>query len=197
MRAKLVLEEIRFNFDKPAPYKKYQVKERIPGQKGPMAPNPRKSKYGKLTPEEEEIRDKFAKKLESLQDEVGSLEYEREDLENELKELTSNPFSEEELEQFYADVINDFGEKALDILNSGLSLESKFKSLDALNPKQDIGFRDLKALLNNYQYYHPEDSDPKMIEKIEKRINAINNVIKEREGMIDRLETKIYNIENY
>lgn len=197
MRAKPVLEEIRFNFDKPAPYKKYQVKERVPGWKGPMAPNPRKSKYGKLTPEEEEIRDKFVKKLELIQKEVESLEYEREDLENNLKDLTEKPFSDGELEQFYADVISDFGERALDILNSGLSIESKFKSLDALDPRQDRGHRDYKRLIHNYQYYHPEDSDPKIIEKIEKRINAINNVIKEREGMIDRIETKIYNIENY
>jgi len=195
MKARFVFEEVRFNFDKQPPYKRYQVKS---GLSGPKTPNPKKDGYGGgLTDQEQEIRDRYQQKLQSVQDEIYSLEDERESLERDLEELSETPFDSGELEEFYADVQNRYGFNALDILNSGMSDDEKIKSIDALNPKDDFGRREFEDLMHNYKYYHPADPDQNQIEKIGKRLSAIENVIKEKEGMIDRLETKIYNLENY
>jgi len=192
MKAKTVFEEVRFNF-KGSPTDRFRVK---PGIKRGPTENPRKQRAG-LNPDEEEIANRFRDKLEKIRDEIYSLEDEKESLERDLEDLAENPFDSGELEEFYADVQNRYGFNALDILNSGMDDEEKIKSIDALDPRRDFGRREFEDLMHNYRYYHPEDPDQEQVEKIEKRIRAIENVIKEKEGMIDRLETKIYNLENY
>jgi hypothetical protein len=198
MKAKTVFEDIRFNFDKPAPYKRYEVKVRPPGFKGPKTPNPKKTGYGGgLTPQEEEIRDRFQLKIQSIQDQIDSLYDERLGLENDLSDLQSSFVNPSEAEEFDAEVIEKYEFGVLDILNSGLSDEDKIEQIDRLNPEKDFGRREYEDLIHNYNYYHPEEPDEEKIEKIERRIQAIDNVIEEKKGMIDRLETKIYNLENY
>jgi len=192
MKAKTVFEEVRFNF-KGSPTDRFRVN---PGIKREPTENPRKQRSG-LNPDEEEIVNRFRDKLQKIQDDIYSLKDERESLEMDLKDLSETPFDSGELEEFYADVQSRYGFNALDILNSGMSDEEKIKSIDALDPRWDFGRREFEDLMHNYRYYHPEDPDQEQVEKIEKRIRAIENVIKEKEGMIDRLETKIYNLENY
>jgi hypothetical protein len=195
MKAKLVFEDIRFNFDKPAPYKRF-ISQR--GISGPSVRNPRKSGYGRgLTAEEERIRDKHQERIEDLKDEISNLEDEIQGLESDIEDLAPHHFEEGEVEQFDSDIIEQYGFQALDILNSGISDEEKIKRIDQLNPTKDFGRRDFEDLMHNYNYFHPEEPDEKELEKVLKRIKAVRNVIKEREGMIDRLETKIYNLENY
>lgn len=194
MKAKLVYEELRFNFDK-------NPTDRFRGgfQRGssrPPAENPRKKRQG-LNPEEQEIIQRHEERIRELQDEVYNYESEIDDLENELKDLNTPNFDEEELEQFYADVQNEYGWKALDILNSGSSIEEKIKAIDELNPTKDFGIKEFKDLMYNYQYYHPEEASEEEMENIRNKIKKIEKQKQERENTIDKLETKIYNLENY
>lgn len=195
MKARFVFEEVRFNFDKQPPYKRYQVK---PSLSGPRTRNPKKNGYGGgLTPQEIEIRDRYEQKVRAIKDDIDSLEEEKTDLENELRNLQEPSFDLSEVEEFDAEVMQKYGFNALDILNSGIPDEEKISAIDRLNPEKDFGKREFENLLHNYNYYHPEEPDSELVEKIEKRIGAIENIIKERDGMIDRLENKIYNLENY
>jgi len=192
MKAKTVFEEVRFNL-KGNPTDRFRVR---PGISRPPIENPRKQRSG-LNPGEKEILNRFNDKIDEIRDEIYSLDDERVSLERDLKDLSETSFDSGELEEFYADVQNRYGFNALDILNSGMSDDEKIKAIDALNPREDFGRREFQDLMHNYNYYHPADPDPEQVEKIERRISAIENVIKEREGMVDRLETKIYNLENY
>jgi predicted RNase H-like nuclease (RuvC/YqgF family) len=195
MRAKFILEEITFNFDKPAPYKRYISTK---GVSRPSIHNPRKTgSGGGLAQHEEQIIEKHRLRIQELNDEIQNYEYQIQDLQDEIESLEPERIDSGELEEFYAEVQEKYGFNALDILNSGMSDEEKIRSIDALTPADDFGTREFQNLMHSYKYYHPEDPDPDKIEKIERRIKAIENVIKEREGMADRLETKIYNLENY
>jgi anti-sigma28 factor (negative regulator of flagellin synthesis) len=187
-------EQIRFNFENP-PYKKYISKK---GIRGPQVSNPRKAGYqGKLTDEEEEIVGRHTERVRELEDEIRDFEYEIEDLRGELDNLTSNSFSEGELEQFYADVQNEYGFKGLDILNSGYSKEEKIKLLDALNPDNDEGIKEFVDLLDTYNWYHPEEPDEEKVEEIKQKIEKIERQKKERENTTEKLQTKIWNLQNY
>jgi chromosome segregation ATPase len=194
MKAKLVYEELRFNFDKnPTDQFRGGFKKglsRLPTE------NPRK-KHSGLSPEEENIVRTHEKRISDLKDEVEDYEYEIKDLEDYLEGLSSQDFDPEELEQFYSDVQNEYGFEALDILNSGYSMEDKIKAIDALNPTRDFGIREFKNLANNYEFYHPEEVSEEEIKKIEDKIKKLEKQKQERENTIDKLETKIYNIETY
>lgn len=158
--------------------------------------NLRKKREG-LTPEEQEIVQRHEQRISELRNEIYDYEGEIEGLENEYEILISQDFDAAELEQFYADVQNDYGFEALDILNSGGSMEEKIKAIDALNPTKDFGIREFKDLANNYQYYHPEEASEEEKEKIKSQIKKLQRQKKERENTMDKLETKIYNLENY
>jgi len=193
MRAQFI-NEIEFNFKEP-PYKKYMSKKGISRH---PTPNPRKAGYaGKLTDEEEEIVGRHTERVRELEDEIRDFEYQIEDLRGELDNLASNSFSEGELEQFYADVQNEYGFKGLDILNSGYPKEEKIKLLDALNPDSDEGVKEFEDLLDTYNWYHPEEPDEEKIEEIKQKIEKIGRQKKERENTTEKLQTKIWNLQNY
>jgi hypothetical protein len=196
MRAQRVFEEVIFNMDKPSPYKRYIAKRGT--AKGPKIPNPNKNGWGGgLSQSEIEISNRYRAKIDSLRNEISSLEDEIERDRGELQDLTEIPFSDTEREEFYSDVQNDYGFRALDILNSGMSDEEKLREIDALNPKEDLGIREFKDLLHNYNFYHPEEPDQEKIDNIEKKIGDLEKRILEKENQIEKLETKIYNLETY
>ena len=196
MRAKFIKEELIFNFDKSPPSKRYQGRS---GPSIPRRPSPKKDGYGGgLSNDEKEIVERYKQKLQIITNEINQLELELQEAENDLISLGQSRIGEGELEQFYADVQNDFGFEALDILNSGISDEEKVKRIDALNQEGDDGPRRLKDLIMAYNFYHSEEErDPKEKEKLEKRIKSISNIIEEKNKMVDKLEIKIYNIETY
>ena len=196
MKAKFVFEEISFNFDKPAPYKKYISTK---GQSRPSIPNPNKSGYGGgLSSIEMEIVERHRLRIQELNDEIRNYEYQIEDLEDEIKSLESEVIDAEEAEQFDADILNRYGWEALDILNSGISNEEKIKRIDALNPAEDFGIREFNDIMHNYNYYHPSETDnSEKIEEISKKIIAIETQKQQRENTKEKLETKIDNIEKY
>ena len=185
-------EQIRFNFDEP-PYKRYVSRR---GESGPQVPNPRKAGYGGLTDEEEEIVERHQLKIQELEDEVYTMEGEIEDLERELDDLTETP-DDMELEQFYADVQVKYGERALDIMNSGIPKAEKIKEIDKLSPAMDFGPDEFEDLADQYEYYHPEEPDPEKVDEIKSKISKIERQKQERENTIEKLRTKIYNIETY
>lgn len=197
MRAK-TLNEIEFNFSK-NPTDRFRARSG-PSISRPASPNPRKDwmKGGEgLNDEEQELVDKYNEKLQALQDEQESIHYQIQDLEQDLKNLTTPDFSPEEIEEFYAEVQTRYGFDALDILNSGSTKEEKLKRIDALNPSDDLGIREFEDLLHNYDYYHPDEPDEEEIAKIEKEIKKLRTLEKERKNTSDKLQTKIYNIETY
>lgn len=186
-------EQVRFNFDEP-PYKKYISRK---GISGPQVPNPRKAGYGGLTDEEKEIVERHQLKIQDLEDEVDLMVSEMDDLQREIESLENPPFDDMELEQFYADVQLSYGERALDILNSGMDREEKIEAIDKLSPAKDFGLEEYQDLVHNYEYYHPDEPDPEEIEKLRNKIKKIEVQRQERENTIEKLRTKIYNIENY
>lgn len=193
MRAQFI-NEIEFNLKK-NPTDKFRGGFRKGISRSPIE-NPRKKK-GILTPEERDIIQKHEERISDLRDEVYSLEGQIEDLEYEYETLISQDFDSAELEQFYSDVQNEYGFEALDILNSGNSMEEKIKAIDALNPTKDFGIREFKDLANNYQYYHPEEASEEEKENIKSQIKKLQRQKEERENTMDKLETKIYNLETY
>lgn len=193
MRAQFI-NEIEFNFKEP-PYKKHMSKKGI--SRHPTT-NPRKAGYsGKLTDDEQEIVDKHTLRVQELQEEIQNFEYQIEDLRGELDNLIQNQFDDMELEQFYSDVQNQYGPEGLDILNSGMPKEEKIKLLDALNSDSDEGLKEFEDLLDTYNWYHPEEPDEEKIEEIEQKIEKIERQKKERRNTIEKLQTKIWNLQNY
>jgi predicted nucleic acid-binding Zn-ribbon protein len=195
MKAQFI-NELEFNFGKNPPYKRF-ISTR--GISRPRSFNPNKSGYGDgLSPEESEIIDRYKIKIQEFNEDIEKLEYQIEDLNNEIDGLKPEERDPGELEEFYADIQNRYGEKALDILNSGYSDEEKIKAIDELNPAEDFGIRDFRDLMHNYSYYHPEEVDnTEKIEEIEKKIHGIATQIEQIENRKEKLETKIYNIEHY
>lgn len=193
MKAKFVYEELRFNFDR-NPTDRFRVK---PGISREPVPNPRKRGYGGLSDREMEIISRHEDRIQQLKDEVYDIEAKIEDLQYDLEQLSSQEFTSGELEQFYSQVQEEFGFNALDILNSGMSREEKIKAIDRLNPSQDFGEEEFENLVRDYEYYHPDDADPEEMEKLENKISKLERQKMERENTIDKLETKIYNIETY
>lgn len=195
MKARFVHENMEFNFKDP-PYKRYESKR---GVRGPQVPNPKKSGYGNegLSDQEIETLHKHQFTLQDLNTEFDNLEGEIEDLQGEIHNLNTPPADENELEQFYADIQVRYGERALDIINSGMPTEEKIKEIDRLSPAQDFGMEEYQDLVHTYDYYHPDEPDPKEIEELEKAIKKLQNLADEKKNAIAKLETKIYNIENY
>ena len=189
------LNEIEFNFDKP-PYERYKSTK---GISRPSIPNPQKSGYGGgLSDEEKERIIKHEDKIRNLNDEIYDFEYEIERFQDEIDNLNTSGFDEMELEGFYSDVIRDHGTNVLDVLNTGYSDEEKLKHLDRVFPGNDTGPEEYEYLLRNYNYYHPEEVDnSKKIEEINQKIKKLENQKEQKEKTKDKLETKIYNIENY
>jgi len=195
MRARF-LNEIEFNFDK-NPTDRYRGGFKR-GSSFPASENPRKRGGVNLTPEEEEIRDRHLEKIRDLREEIYSYEGEIQDLESELDDDNTPNFDSGELEEFYADVQNRYGWNALDILNSGYSDEDKIKAIDELNPAEDFGDKEFRDLMHNYNYYHPAEVDnTEKNEEIEAKIKKLERQKEERQNTIDKLETKVYNLENY
>lgn len=195
MRAQF-LNELEFNFDK-NPTDKYRggFKKEI---SFPPSENLRKKGGLYLNLEEEKIRERHLLKIRNLQEEIYNYESEIQDLENELEDLNILNFNEGELEEFYAEVQNKYGEKALDILNSGYSNEEKIKAIDELNPTEDFGKKEFWDLMNDYNYYHSAEVDnTKLEEELELKIKKLERQKKEKQNIIDKLEIKIYNLENY
>jgi len=196
MRAKFILEETTFNFDKPAPYKRYISTK---GVSRPSIHNPRKTGYGGgLTPQEEQIIEKHRLRIQELNDEIQNYEYQIQDLQDEIESLEPEIIDSGEMEQFDADIMEKYGWGALDILNSGISDGEKIKRIDALDPSNDFGVREFRDLMHNYNYYHPEEVDNSdKIEGINKKIEGLEIQKQQKENAKDKLETKIYNIEKY
>jgi len=194
MLAQFVSENLEFNFKEP-PYKRYVSKR---GVKGPQIPNPKKKGYGHgLSDEEIEIIHRHQYTINDLRDEIDSLEGEIEDLKGELHNLNTPPMGELEMEQYYADLENRYGVGALDILNSGIPRMEKINGIDALNPRDDKGLDEIDDMMEEWAYYHPDEPDPKEIDRIESEIDKFEDQKEQRENTKSNLETKIYNIENY
>ena len=195
MKAQLVSENLEFNF-KGNPTDRFRG-----GLKGPSYPpteNPRKKRDG-LNPEEQEIVDRHQEKIDDIRDEIWDKESEEEDLEGELFNLKQheNPDTDG-LEQFYADIQNQWGEDTLDLLNSGASLKEKETGLDkAMGAGGDLGPRAAEMLMGTWAYYHPDPPDPEEIKKVEDQLEKIRQWKEEKQNTIDNLETKIYNLETY
>ena len=195
MKAKSVSEQLHFNFEEP-PYKRYASRR---GVSRPPVQNPNKGGYGGgLSPEEEEIIERHQFKIQEVQEEVDLLEIQIEDLQGELYNLEmTSPVGESELEQFYADIQIRHGDKALDIMNSGISKKDKINSIDRLSPGKDFGIREYEDLVQEYEYYHQEDPDPEEVESLNAEIAKLKRQKDERENTIEKLQNKIYNLENY
>jgi phage shock protein A len=193
MKARLVNEQIRFNF-KEAPYKKYQSRQ---GISRPPVENPRKKSQG-LTPEEEEIVQRHEKTISDLEYHIELKEDEIIELNSEIDQLSGEEQDPEEVEQFDSDVIQRFGWNALDILNSGISKEEKVKRLDALTPTKDEGDQELRDIVDDYDYYHPDEEDnEEEIQELEDQKAGIRKQIEQLENRVEKLRTKIYNLETY
>jgi len=192
MRA-LFINEMEFNFKQP-PYKKYQSNA---GISRPPTENPRKKTKG-LTAEEEEIVQKHEESIRDLEYEIELKEDEIIEINYDIDQLDGEDIEPGEAEQFDADIIERFGWKALDILNSGISEWEKVRRLDALNPKNDEGDQILKNIVSDYDYYHPqeEDNDEKR-QALEDKISGIRDQIKQMENRAEKFRTKIYNLETY
>jgi len=185
MRAKF-LNELEFNFKEP-PYKRYEA-----GRSRSMASheNPNKDGTGGgLSSEEQDIIDGHRSRIQELSDEIYSIEEEI----DHLKDFQTNSFDDEELESYYSDVLSRYGEKVLDILNSGYSDEEKLGLVDKALPGPDRGIREANGIVAQHNYYHPEDT----IEDNEEQIKKLETMKRERENTKDKLETKVYNIEKY
>lgn len=193
MRAQFI-NEIEFNLKK-NPTDKFRGGFKKGPSFGPVE-NPRKRSKG-LSPVENNIVDKHTNKLQDIEDEIQSYEYKIENLQQDLKDLTTKDFTEGEVEQFYAEVQERYGFNALDILNSGNTDEEKIKGIDALNPSDDFGVKEFEDLLHNYNYYHQDEPDPEEIERIEKEIKKWERQKEERINTLQKIQQKIYNIENY
>jgi chaperonin cofactor prefoldin len=194
MKGKVVRESIEFDFRKPPPHKRYQSISTGPG---PKIPNPRKKSYSGLLPDEEEQIEKYEEKIATLQMKIDDLEDQKEAVEMEIKALTDDPYTPDELDDFYGYIIETHGEKVMDILNSGMPDEEKVQEIDQITPAADTGIRDIEDLVQEYNYHHPGEPDPYEIDLLEKKIGIINNAIKDIEKEIDKHETKIYNISTY
>ena len=195
MRAKMI-NEIEFNFKEP-PYKRY-VSNR--GVSRPPVQNPKKSGYGSgLTPEEEEILQRHEERVQEIEEEIEDFESEIEDLQNDIKSLGPETFSSNELESVYGDIIQQYGEEVLDILNSGYSNEDKIDFIDKkLKEGPDDGKEEAIQIVNYYNDYHPEEVDnTEKIEEINNKIEKIEVHIQQKKNTVEKLYTKIYNIQNY
>jgi hypothetical protein len=190
----MVEEQVRFNFDEP-PYKRYQSRE---GISGPKIPNPRKRAEG-LTPEEEEIIDKHRAKLDKLQERIDELEDDIQEYRYEIEKLEDYGPDPGEVEQFDSEVIQRFGGwKALDILNSGIPNEDKVRELDKMDPRSDSGLSDYQEIVRDYDYYHPPEPDnEEEIQGFQDQIDIREKEISEIEARMEKLYTKIHNLETY
>lgn len=189
---KLVKESIEFNFKRP-PLDRFKPKSPVYQYK----PNPRKER-GRYSDEEEDIIERHEIKIKELEKEISQFDSEIEDLKYELKNIDSNNFDDAELESFYSEVQEIYGDKILDILNSGLSEEEKLERMKAAQSlRNDKGVDPGEQLLSNYNYYHPQEPSEEEIDKINQRIKKIEVQKKERENSINKLETKIYNLRTY
>ena len=188
-----VNEQVRFNFDK-NPTDKYRVK---PGVSRPPVENPRKRQYG-LTSEEEEIVQRHQKRIDELQERIEDLENDIQEYKYEIEKLEDYGPDPAEAEQFDSDIIQRFGWNALDLLNSGSPKDEKIKGLDRLDPKNDSGLQDFESIIRDYDYYHPPEPDnDEEIEGFQRQIDIRNEEISKIEDQIERLLTKIHNLETY
>ena len=180
-------EQMRFNFEDP-PYKRYVSKR---GISGPQVPNPRKAGYGGLTDDEKEIAERHQLRIQELEDEVYNLDAEIDDLEGQLEDLEVD---DSDMESADAEIIERFGWEGLDILNSGMGDAEKIEALDRLDPNDDQGEELYHDLVIHYNYYHPSEEE---LEEVQEKIKKVKRQKQERENTIEKLRTKIYNIENY
>ena len=193
MKAKFI-NEMEFNFKK-NPTDQFRGGFRKGISRDPVE-NPRKQRY-KLTDEEREIISRHYEKIDKLRNEIDDLDYQIEDLEGDLFNLEDHT-DPNELDSFYGDIISQWGEKVLDLLNSGMPFDKKEEELDKMiNRGNDQGPREAALLLGTYMQYHPEEPDEKEVEKINSEIKKLKTFKQERENAKEKLETKIYNLETY
>jgi vacuolar-type H+-ATPase subunit I/STV1 len=184
-----------FGIQKPPPYKRYQVER---GEsRDILARRNRRKQISGLTPEEEAI-------IEAHEDKIKKLQYDLDELESLLSTLLSDKddleatSSPEETESYYSDVISRYGEKILDILNTGYSYQEKIQAVDAeLGIADDRGGREAKRIVDEYIFYHGSEESEEKIEQIQKNIDKLQRIIDNKNRAVDNLESKIYNLQNF
>ena len=186
-------EQIRFNFDK-NPTDRFRVRH---GESRPPVENPRKKQYG-LTDEEEEIVQRHREKIDKLQERIDELEDDIREYKYEIEKLEDYGPDPAEAEQFDSEIIQRFGWNALDLLNSGSSKEEKINGLDRLSPKNDSGLGDFESIVRDYDYYHPPEPDnEEEIQGFQDQIDIREKEISEIEARMEKIYTKIHNLETY
>ena len=193
MKARLISEQTRFNFDK-------QPLDRYKPHKGPSiyGGNPRKQRTGELSSEEEKIIERHRNRILELEDEIENYDNEIDSLEREIEEFQSGVDPSEQ-EQVDGEIIERWGWDMLDLLNSGMPDEKKLKEMMELQKKgNDTGEDADQDLLDYYNEYHPIEEDyEEEIEEINEKIEKIKVQRRERENTVEKLYNKIRNIENY